>query len=114
LKNYYATFRSCIRGPACATSIPFKHISVNAEGIELVGQQIFSRIPINSDGTPAGPAEVIANIFGDDFSFDSEGNAYIGQSVNNTVAKVAPDGVVTIVAGSLNSTEIATATDWER
>jgi hypothetical protein len=75
-------------------------------------QEIFSRIPINSaDGTPAGPAEIIArNVFGDDFSFDPAGNAYVGEDPPNTVAKITPDGVVTIVAGSLHSTQVVGAT----
>lgn len=73
------------------------------------GQQIFSRIPINSaDGTSAGPSEIIAvDFFGDDFSFDQMGNAYIGQNIQNTVAKITPDGVVTVVAGNLYSTLVA-------
>jgi hypothetical protein len=74
------------------------------------GQEIFCRIPINSaDGTSAGLAEVIVrNFFGDDFSFDQlTGNAYVGQNVRNTVAKITPDGVVTVVAGNLNSALVA-------
>jgi hypothetical protein len=53
----------------------------------MTGQQIFYRIPINStDGTPADE-----HFRKDDL--DSAGNAYVGQSVNDTVAKVTPDGV---------------------
>jgi hypothetical protein len=76
------------------------------------GQEIFSRILINNlDGSAVGPARVIANnIFGDDFSFDQKGNAYVAQNVKDTVAKITPHGVVTIVAGSLNSTLVAGAT----
>jgi len=76
------------------------------------GQALFSRIPINStDGTPTGPAEVIAsNVFGDDFSFDPTGNVYVAQNAENTVAKITPEGVVTVVAGSSNSTLVAGAT----
>jgi len=75
-------------------------------------QALFIRIPINgTDGSPAGPAEAVArSIFGDDFSFDSAGNAYIAQNPLNTVSKVTGGGVVSIVAGSLNSTEVAGAT----
>ena len=76
------------------------------------GQEIFSRILINNlDGSAVGPARVIANnMFGDDFSFDQKGNAYVAQNVKDTVAKITPHGVVTIVAGSLNSTLVAGAT----
>jgi hypothetical protein len=76
------------------------------------GQEIFCRIFINNlDGSTVGPARVIANnIFGDDFSFDQKGNAYIAQNVKDTVAKITPHGAVTVVAGSLNSTLVAGAT----
>jgi hypothetical protein len=72
-------------------------------------QKLFSRIPVNTtDGTPAGPVEVIAtNFFGDDFSFDEMGNAFVGQNIQNTVATIAPNGAVTVVAGNLNSTLVA-------
>lgn len=49
----------------------------------LPGQ--FVRVPIHPDGTAAGPSQVItSNGPNDDFIFDSEGNAYIGQDVANT------------------------------
>ena len=75
-------------------------------------QEIFCRILINSaDGTAGGPAKVIAkNVLGDDFSLDPAGNAWIGQDPNNTVVKITPEGGVTFVAGSLNSTVVAGAT----
>ena len=75
-------------------------------------QATFNRIPINAaDGSPAGPAEVLARFFlGDDFSFDPAGNAYVAQNAVNTVAKVTPGGVVSIVAGSLDSTVVAGST----
>jgi hypothetical protein len=50
------------------------------------------------------------HLLGDDFSLDAAGNAYIGQSVNDAVAKVTPEGTVTIIIGSLNLTEIADMT----
>lgn len=76
------------------------------------GQAIFCRVPINSaDGTATGAVEVIAkNLLGDDFSFDANGDAYIGQNFENTIAKVTPDGVVSNFAGNLNSSLVAGAT----
>jgi len=78
-------------------------------------QQIFCRMLINgADGTPAGQAEIIAkNVLGDDFCLDPAEDAYVGQDPQNTVAKITPGGVVTIVAGSLNSTVVAGATATE-
>lgn len=70
------------------------------------GPQTFNRIPINSaDGTAAGPAEVIAkNIVVDDFSLDTKGNAYVARLTDNAVARISTNGVVTQLAGNLNST----------
>jgi hypothetical protein len=75
-------------------------------------QAAFNRIPINgTDGSPAGPAEAVARfILGDDFSFDPAGNAYISQDPLNMVSKVTLGGVVSIVAGSLDLTQVAGAT----
>ena len=81
-------------------------------------QKLFSRIPIDTtSGTPTGPAEIIAtNIFGDDFSLDQAGNAYVAENPWDVVAKVTPGGEVSVVAGSLNSTLVAgaTSTAFER
>jgi len=77
------------------------------------GQGLFSRIPINKDdGTSAGPAEIIAkNLqFPDDMDFDSSGNAYICENAFSVISKVTPDGVVTVAAGSDNSTAVSGAT----
>lgn len=76
------------------------------------GQAIFSRIPINSaDGTATGAAQIIAkNVTGDDFAFDTKGNAYVGGNTENTVSKISAKGIVTVVAGNLNSTLVAGAT----
>jgi hypothetical protein len=75
-------------------------------------QELFCRIPINTtSGTATGPAEIIAtNIFGDDFSLDQAGNAYVGENIRNVVAEITPGGNVSVVAGSLNSTLVAGAT----
>ena len=68
-------------------------------------QQLFGRVPISSQGTATGPFEVIANNgLGDDFTFDAEGNAYITQDPNDALEQVTPDGKVTVLAGSVNST----------
>lgn len=74
-------------------------------------QGIFARVPIHSDGTAAGPVEIIArNGLDDDFTFDASGNAYVAQNSLNTLAKITPKGVATIVAGNVNSSVIADAT----
>jgi hypothetical protein len=75
-------------------------------------QELYNRIPINTtSGIATGPAETIAtNIFGDDFSLDQAGDAYIGENIRDVVVKITPGGNVSVVAGSLNSTLVAGAT----
>jgi len=112
------TYSKTIEDP---TMKPTPSLQLGINGLKISGgflyyttsaQAAFNRIPINgTDGSPAGPAEVVARfILGDDFSFDPVGNAYISQDPLNTVAKVTPAGVVSIVAGSLDSTQVAGAT----
>jgi hypothetical protein len=106
------------------TMKPTSSFPIGINGIKIRGrylyyattaQELFSRILINSDdGTAAGPVECIAkNVFGDDFSLDELGNAYVGENVKDVVAKITPEGVVTVMAGSLNSTLVSGATSTE-
>jgi sugar lactone lactonase YvrE len=68
----------------------------------------FNRVAIQSNGTAAGAAAVVVqNGPGDDFAFDAAGTAFVAQNANNTLQKITPDGVATVVAGNLNSTELA-------
>ena len=68
-------------------------------------QFIFARVPISLEGTAIGPYEVVANIgLSDDFALDKDGNAYIAQDPGGALEKVTPDGKVTVLAGSTNST----------
>ncbi len=60
---------------------------------------LFVRIPIQADGS-AGPIEIVAeHLRGDDFAFDSAGNAYITTHIENTLERLAPDGTRTALAG---------------
>lgn len=66
-------------------------------------QEIFARVAIDADGTKkAGTkVEILATeIFGDDFTFDRDGNAWIAADPVNTLYQVTLDGKVTIVLGS--------------
>jgi hypothetical protein len=68
-------------------------------------QFIFARVPIRPDGTAKGPYQVVANSgVSDDFAFDKDGNAYITQDPGGALEQVTPDGKVTVLAGSTNST----------
>lgn len=68
----------------------------------------FNRVPINSDGTASGAAQTVAQCsICDDFTFDKNGNAFVTQNPGNTLTKITPDGVSTVLVGNLNSTELA-------
>ncbi|KAL8996970.1 MAG: hypothetical protein Q9188_006441 [Gyalolechia gomerana] len=65
-------------------------------------QGILGRVPLNADGTAAGPATSIASgLPADDFTLDAKGQAYLFINIHNQVAKVAvPGGEATVLAGS--------------
>ncbi|KAL8898671.1 MAG: hypothetical protein Q9207_006588 [Kuettlingeria erythrocarpa] len=62
----------------------------------------FNQMPLNADGSAAGPATTIASeVAGDDFALDAKGQAYVALNGENEVAKVeVPSGKVTVLAGS--------------
>jgi len=112
--NYSKTIDDPTMKPNGSFPIGINGIKVRDEYLYYTntGQEIFSRIPINTtSGTPTGPAEIIANnTYGDNFSFDQAGDAYVGENIRNVVAEITPGGEVSVVAGSLNSTLVAGAT----
>lgn len=68
-------------------------------------QLIFARVKVSSEGTATGPYEIVAESgLGDDFAFDSAGNAYIAQDPGSALEQVTPAGKVTVLAGNVNST----------
>ena len=68
-------------------------------------QYVFARVQISHQGTATGPYEVVADIgLGDDFAFDTDGNAYIAQDPGGALEQVTPAGKVTVLAGNTNST----------
>jgi sugar lactone lactonase YvrE len=72
-------------------------------------QGLFARIPIHSDGTKAGDAEVLATgHFGDDFALDAHGNAYITEDPGSALYRVSTHGLVTNL---LNATQPIIAGD---
>jgi hypothetical protein len=73
----------------------------------------FYRVPVNKDtAIPSGPVELVASGFAnDDFTFDTEGSAYICTHVQNTVIKLAPGSTEMVtVAGKSDSLDIAGGT----
>ena len=79
-------------------------------------QKLFAKIDINTDGTPLGPpSTIITNATAtvpcfDDFELDVQGDAFIATASGNTLAEIASDGEQRVLAGNLNSTEIAQGT----
>ena len=74
------------------------------------GQNIFARIPIRADGTPAGDASIVAHTpassdYFDGFTFGASGAAYLGTGSGNTLVRLSPSGgPVVKIGGSINST----------
>ncbi|POR33738.1 Uncharacterized protein TPAR_06056 [Tolypocladium paradoxum] len=77
--------------------------------------QIF-KVPIHEDGTAAGQFTAVAKAqrpmeVYDDFTLDCEGNIFTSTGGANSIVKVSPDGKrQVVVAGSLNSTDVAEPT----
>jgi hypothetical protein len=76
------------------------------------GEGTFAQVKINDDGSKAGDVEIIARLTGeppgmghafDDFTLDSDGNAYVTLH-NNEIVKITPDGTQTTFAGGNDST----------
>ena len=79
------------------------------------GKNVFAKIPIHSNGTPAGNASVITGALNstegfDDFALCATGPAFLATAEGNSVEEVTKAGKVRIIAGSLNSTLIAQST----
>ncbi|KAJ5175044.1 uncharacterized protein N7482_000921 [Penicillium canariense] len=75
-------------------------------------KQVFCRVALNTDGSAAGPIEVVASgFFQDGLALKPDGTAYITTHPRNTVLKVTPSGETSVFVGNLNSTAVAGSTD---
>ncbi len=80
------------------------------------GQNLFAKIRIYADGTPAGNASLIAHKpaptdYYDDFTFGAHGAVYLVTGSGNSVERLSQSGKrEMIIAGSLNSTLLAEPT----
>ncbi|KAJ8133110.1 hypothetical protein O1611_g513 [Lasiodiplodia mahajangana] len=74
-------------------------------------QRTFGRFPIDANGTNTGDVEILAHLDDtpgdgvsyDDFSFDSEGNAFVAVHPSS-IHRITPDGAQSVFAGGVNST----------
>lgn len=77
-------------------------------------QGILATIPINLDGTAAGPARKIASAAKgtvyDDFALNRYGDAFVATESGDSVVEVRRDGSMRTIAGAVNTTEIAEPT----
>ncbi|KAL6866877.1 hypothetical protein J3F83DRAFT_761779 [Trichoderma novae-zelandiae] len=103
-------------GPFSASGVDGVHVRGESVYFTNFGNGTFNKMPINSDGTPAGPVATISSTKGpfheyDDFTFDCDGNAFVVTGGGNTIEMISADGErQVVVAGHLNSTAIAEPT----
>ncbi|KAF2494456.1 hypothetical protein BU16DRAFT_589345 [Lophium mytilinum] len=112
-------FKPCA-GPPRGEGINGFHIQGQTLYFTNSGCRTFGTVPVSRDGRAVGEARVVvrepAPYFFDDFTVDETGVAYVAVSNGNAVARITPDGEVRVVAGGVNSTEVAEPTGvvWGR
>ena len=115
--------RIVIRDPLMAVPAPASlHIGIN--GIRLfenrtlyfanTAQALLAKVRIHTNGTAAGPAEKIVSLpegtFPDDFALNRHGDAFVTTAPGDSIAEVTRNGSIRIIAGVVNTTEIAEPT----
>ena len=114
--------RIVIQDPLMAPAPAFPQLGIN--GIRLLSnhtlyftnsaQTLLGTIPINLDGTAAGSAKKIASApkgtFFDDFALNRYGDAFLSTQAGDSIAEVRRNGTTEIIAGVVNTTEIAEPT----
>ena len=91
------------------------HVRENFLYFVTSATNVLGRFPIRADGVQIGNASIIARALNssdgfDDFTFDNSGNFFLTTGGGNSIEQLSPDGKGQIIAGSLNSTEIAEPT----
>lgn len=92
-------------------------VRLGVNGLRIVNDTLYytntnrryvGKVQLNVDGTAAGPYQtIVTNTLLDDLEVDPmTGAIYLPGLAGNIVTYVAPNGTATVVAGSLNSTEI--------
>lgn len=106
-----------LMAPSAASPIGINGINVQGNQLYFTNsaQNVFAKIAIMPDGSPVGPpATVIASAAAgtgfDDFALDWRGNAFLVTAGGNTVVEVKKKGKQVVVAGNLDSTDIAEPT----
>ena len=78
-------------------------------------QNLLAKIRIHANGTAAaGPAQIVApgppGTFYDDFALNGHGDAFLSTQPGDSIAEVSVNGSTRIIAGAVNTTEIAEPT----
>ncbi|KAF7365894.1 putative six-bladed beta-propeller-like protein [Mycena venus] len=110
-------------------------VGEGVNGIRLHGEYLYfinsfgpflARVPIYPNGTANGKGNIVAYAPSgegslDDFAIDEDGTAYVATGVGNVITKVTEEGVASVIAGNLNSSQIASPTsvafgrkEWDR
>ena len=114
--------RIVIKDPLMAPAPAFPTLGIN--GISLFrnhtlyftnsAQALLAKVQIHANGTAAGPAVKIASAptgtFYDDFALDRLGDVFLTTQGGDSVAEVFRNGSQRIIAGAVNTTEIAEPT----
>ena len=114
--------RIVIRDPLMAPTPALPKLGIN--GIRLLSNQTLyfantaqarlANVRIRPNGTAAVPAEKIASappgITFDDFALDGRGDAFLATQPGDSIAEVGVNGSTRIIAGVVNTTEIAEPT----
>ena len=77
-------------------------------------QQKLVRIPLNDDFSPGSPEVFMTSINLDDFAFDNHGNLYGTTHVYNSVVKITPQRVISVIAGLAEGVAGCTAVAFGR
>ncbi|KAF4624003.1 hypothetical protein G7Y89_g14172 [Cudoniella acicularis] len=95
-------------GPGLAIGINGIHIFDSVLYYTNTNRKLFAKVPINLSGPDAGTAtgayEIVANNgYGDDFTFDAEGNAYVATNLDFSIQKITLPGNFSTIAGGADS-----------
>lgn len=96
-------------------STAFPQVGVN--GLRIANSKLYwcntnfgylGTFPLSPSGALDPTPQLITNKVGaaDDFDIDHQGNVWLAENVRQTLVRVSPAGVIDIIAGGINSTDL--------